>query len=114
MKLIKDNSFQTIQIKRNVTGHTGEDGNWVPGGEYLVATVEADIQPRTGRERATEVQTEYESDYVMFVDVNDIIFEVGFNEIKQGDIAEDEAGKKYDVVFPGNWRSHYEIDLKSE
>lgn len=113
MRILKDDSFQTVLIKRNVTGHAGEDGNWVPGGEPLVATLEADIQPRTGRERATEIQTEYESDYVMFVSATDIAFEDGFSQIRQGDIAIDESGREYAVVFPANWRSHYEIDMKA-
>lgn len=104
---------QTCQIKRNIEGYTDPDtGQWVPGGEKLIATVEADIQPKSGQERATELKTEYESDYKTFVDIDDIIFEVGYSEIKKGDILIDALGKKYIIVYPGKWDDHYEADLK--
>lgn len=103
---------QTCQVKRKIDGHTGDDGSWVPGGDYLIATGEFDIQPKVGRERATELQTEYESDYKGFADIEDIVFEDGFSEIKKGDILIDASEKKYTIVYPGKWDDHYEPDLK--
>ncbi len=103
---------QTYQIKRNITGHTGDDGNWVPAQEKLIATGEFDIQPKGGKKRATALQTEYESDFKGFADMEDIIFEVGYSEIKKGDILTDASGKTYTIVFEGKWDDHYEFDLK--
>ena len=104
---------QTCQIKRNIEGHTDPTtGRWVEAGEKLVATGEADIQPISGRERATALQTEYESDYKAFIDVEDIIFQPGYSEIQKGDILVDASGKNYTIAYPGKWDEHYELDLK--
>lgn len=106
---------QTCTIKRIVEGHTDpETGQWVEGSENLVATVEADIQPKSGRERATELQTEYESDYRAFVDVADITFETGYSEIKKGDVLIEPDQTKNTIVFPGEWPDHYELELKEQ
>ena len=106
---------QTCEIKREIEGHTDpETGQWVEGGLNLIATVEADIQPKSGRERATELQTEYESDYVGFVDFVDITFEAGYSRIKKGDNFIDSEGTDYTIVFPGDWENHYELELKEQ
>lgn len=118
MPLPKDDDFQPCQIKRYITGHTGEDGNWVPGGEYTVANAEVDIQPKGGRERATALQTDYESDYAGFIYAEDIEFQEKpgsgelFEKIKKGDTLVINEDEKYNIVFPGDWKTHYELDLK--
>lgn len=105
--------IQTCCIKRNVAGHTDPTtGQWVEAGEKLIATVEAEIQPKSGRERASDLQTEYESDSKAFVDNEDITFESGYTEIQKGDVFIDASSKKYKIVFPGEWYDHYELDLK--
>lgn len=115
MRVIKDDNFQTVKLYRETEGYTDpETGNWIPAGEQLIAAAEMDIQPKSGQQRANELQTEYESDYIGYVGAEDIIFETGYSEILQGDIVEDETGQQYVVVFPGNWQSHYEIDLKAK
>lgn len=104
---------ETCRIKRNVDGHTDENtGKWVKAQEVIVAIGEFDIQSKGGRERATSLQTDYESDYKGFADVEDIIFEPNYSEIKKGDILIDASGKKYTIVYPGKWDDHYEPDLK--
>jgi len=103
----------TCQIKRYTEGYTDPDsGNWVPAGENLVATADVDIQPKSGRERAAELQTEYESDNKAFIDIEDITFEMGYSEIKQGDTLIEPDDKEYTIVYPGKWDNHYECDLK--
>ena len=104
---------QTCTVKRNIEGHTDPNtGQWLPAGEQLIATIEADIQPKSGRERASELQTEYESDSRAFIDNQDITFEPGYSEIKKGDILIDASGKNYTIVYPGKWDEHYICDLK--
>ena len=103
---------QSCNIKRKKDGYTDDDGKWVPAEEKLVAKGEFDIQPMGGSERATTLQTEYESNYKGFADIEDIVFEDGFSEIKKGDTLIDASDKKYTIVFPGKWDNHYEPDLK--
>ena len=106
---------QTCEIKREIEGHTDQNtGQWVEGGLNLIATVKADIQPKSGRERATELQTEYESDYVGFVDFVDITFEAVYTEIKKGDHLFESNDKEHSIVFPGKWSDHYELELKEQ
>ncbi len=106
---------ETCQLKRNIEGHSDKQtGNWVEGGEQLIATAEFDIQPKGGQERATSLQTEYESDYKGFADMEDIVYEPGYSEIKKGDILIDASEKKYTIVYPGKWDDHYEPDLKEK
>ena len=101
-------STQTCLIKRIVKGHNDLiTGQWVPEGEQLIATVGADIQPKSGRERDTVLQTEYESDYIAFIEYEDILFEAGYLEIKKGDLLIDSKGRKYTIVYPGKWDDHY-------
>ena len=109
--------FPTVncEIKRIIDGYTDpETGQWVEGGLNLIATVEADIQPKSGRERATELQTEYESDYKAFIDNADITFEAGYSRIKKGDNFIDSEGTDYTIVFPSDWENHYELELKEQ
>lgn len=108
---------QTVTIKRNIKGHTDPDtGNWVEGGEFAIATItNANIQPKSGRERAGQSGTRYESDYKLFAGSDDITYESGYegSGILENDIAVDADGQKYSVVFPGLWPGHhYELDLK--
>lgn len=113
---IKPDEFcQIVQVKVLTEAGYDEQGQWHDAQEILVATIDgADIQPKSGRERAAEVQTSYESDYKMFAFKQDITFEAGYSELKQGMVVVDEAGKRYKIVFPGNWEAHYEADLKAE
>jgi len=106
---------QTCEIKRYQESYTDpETGQFVEGGYQLIATVEADIQPKSGRVRAAELQTEYESDYIAFVDFDDITFETGYTEIKKGDHLFELNGKEHNIVFPGRWSDHYELELKEQ
>lgn len=102
---------QTCTVKRNIEGHY-DNGQWVPAGKQLIATVEADIQPKSGRERATGLQTEYESDYKAYVDNQDIAFEPEYAEIQKGDFLIDANNKKYRIIFHRKWDEHYIYDLK--
>ena len=104
---------QICTVKRNIEGHTDPNtGQWVTAVEQLIATVEADIKPKSGRERATGLQTEYENDYKAFINNQDITFEPGYSEIKKGDILINATGKNYTIVYPGKWDEHYICDLK--
>jgi hypothetical protein len=138
MRIIQDSNFQDIKIYRTIDGYTGEDGDWVEAGEQLIATMKADIQPKSGQERAHEVQTDYKSDYTLYVGLNDIeipetslailgltefedyvplferLQENGPHIFKQGDKIVDEYEKEYTLNFPGFWRTHYEMDLKAK
>lgn len=137
--MIKDNSFQEIEIKRVVEGHTDpETGEWVESSEKLLATAEADIQPKTGRQQINEVQTEYESDHVAYMDILDIevaedaltllglaefeesvsmtqrLQEKGDYVFNQGDTFIDEYDKEYTILNPGFWYGHFEMLLKAK
>lgn len=110
-------TFPTVicEIKKYIEGHTDQEtGQWIEASNNLIATAEVDIQPKSGRERATELQTEYESDYVGFADFVDIAFETGYSEIKKGDTLIDAGDTKYNIVFPGKWSDHYELELKEQ
>lgn len=115
MRLPKDDTCQDVTVKRLIEGHYDESMQWVEAGEATVATITgADIQPKSGRERAAQSGTSYESDYRMFAGTNDIAFESGFTHLKSGDIVIDAVGNQYKIVFPGFWVTHYEADLKLE
>ncbi|MFW6327551.1 MAG: hypothetical protein ACOC2F_04495 [Bacteroidota bacterium] len=61
------------EITRDLEGYTDEDSaQWVEGGDTTIAYVEIDIQPQSGTRRAMELETEYESDYVGYIDLEDI------------------------------------------
>ena len=106
--------METAKIYNIIEGHTDSStGEWVEAGEELIATVEASRQPKSGSQRANEMQTEYESEYIAIIMEEDITFETGFDEIAQGYIYEDSNENRYDIVFPGHWvDSHYELELK--
>jgi len=112
--------FEECKIKREIDGYTDpETGQWVDGGEETIAEIIADIQPQTGQRREMELQTDYESDYIAFVYKKDIDYkekpdnEEYYSEIQKGDVLEDDASKKYDIVFPANWKTHLEIELEA-
>jgi hypothetical protein len=116
MRLPVDDTCQDVTVKRLKEAGYNEEGQWVEGGEQDVAAISnADIQPKSGRERSAQSGTSYESDYTMYVGTDDIVWQPGYTRIKEGDIIIDAAGNKYKVVFPGFWPgSHYQSDLKLE
>ncbi len=107
---------QDVTVNREVEGHYDENNNWVPGSNEKVADIEdANILPKAGRERATALQTDYESDYELIFGEENISFENDFSKIKAGDIAIDENDKEYKVVFPGKFTGvAYVADLKKK
>lgn len=102
----------SVEIKRKVEGYTDDNGNWIPAGEHVIATADADIQPLGGFERNTSLQTTYESTHRAFINVNDIHYEDGYSSIEQGDILVDADGPEYTVTFVANWIFHIELDLR--
>ncbi|AZO96136.1 hypothetical protein [Halocella sp. SP3-1] len=99
-----------ITIYRGYTepGYDG-DGNWQDGSPKTIATAtDVSIQPKSGSERAGETGTKYESEYTAYIMKDNLTFEDGYTEIKQGDNIND----KYTVVFPGDWPNSYQSDLK--
>jgi hypothetical protein len=107
---------QNITVKRDIPGHNDDSGQWVEGGEVLIASiVNANIQPKSGRERASQSGTIYESDYKMFAGTDDITWESGYSMIEAKDIIIDSRGIRHKVIFPGLFPGHhYESDLKLE
>ena len=103
---------QTATLHRYTEGYYDEDHNWVePGWEKVATLNNADIQPRSGDERAAETGTRYESDYRVFV--SNIEFEENEEKIiKEGDNIKDEDDCYYKVVFVADWSTHYEIDAE--
>jgi hypothetical protein len=105
-------------VKRLIEGHYDENHNWVDASERTIATIiNANILPKSGRERAATVQTTYESEWTMWVGTDNITFEEGFSELERGDIVI--AGpsgkeKRYRIVFPGFYGSAYGAALKEE
>lgn len=115
MKLPKTPASQNVVVKRLIEGHYDENHNWVDAHEATVATItNASILPKSGRERAAAVQTVYESDYTMWAGRKNIAFEPGFSELKQGDIVIDTKGRRFTIVFPGDYGPVYEVSLKEE
>lgn len=115
MKLPKTPASQNVVVKRLIEGHYDENHNWVDEGEQTIATItNASILPKSGRERAVAVQTVYESDYTMWAGRKNIAFEPGFSELKQGDIVIDTKGRRFTIVFPGDYGPVFEVSLKEE
>lgn len=102
----------SVEIKRRIEGYTDGSGNWIPAGEHVIATADADIQPLGGFERNTSLQTTYESTHRAFINVNDIRYEDGYSSIEQGDKLVDAYGTEYTVTFVANWIFHIELDLR--
>ncbi len=115
MKLPKDDTCQDVIVNRYIDGHYDDQGQWVEGGEVTIATITgADIQPKSGRERAATTGTVYESDHKMFAGVDDVAFTEGYSNLRQGDLIIDASGQRFKVILPGLWGTHYEPDLKLE
>lgn len=115
MRLPKTPASQTVTVKRFVEGHYDENHNWVDAHEATVATIaNASILPKSGRERAAEVQTVYESDYTMWVGRKNITFEPGFSTLERGDIVIDGKGRRFRIVFPGDYGPAFEVSMKEE
>ena len=122
----------SFEIVREVAGHTAPDtAQWVEGGREVLIKLEGDLQPKSGSQRALELQTKYESDYILYVDIEDVLIKqdsiaiIGLAEyeewlatndikglLKQGDILVDSDNNEYDIVFIANWDSHFEASLK--
>ena len=102
----------SVEIKRRAEGYTDDSGNWVPAGEHVIATADADIQPLGGFERNTFLQTTYESTHRAFINANDIHYEDGYSSIEQGDVLVDADGTEYTVTFVASWILHIELDLR--
>ena len=113
MRTTRDDNTQVVQVKRWTEGHTGEDGKWVEGQEQLIAVIDpADIQPKSGTERAGTSQTQYYSNYNLFAFIEDIEFLNEVTELKAGDKIVAENSAVYTLVFPGFWGTHYQGDLR--
>lgn len=115
MRLPKTPASQTVTVKRFVEGHYDENHNWVDAHEATVATItNASILPKSGRERAATVQTTYESEWTMWAGTDNITFEEGFSELERGDIVIDGKGRRFRIVFPGDYGPVFEVSLKEE
>lgn len=127
MKLPKTPASRDATVKRLVSGHYDKDYNWVEATEDTVATIaDASFLPKSGYERATELQTKYESEYVMWAGKKNITFAKGYSELKRGDLVEiveqerpggsmeSGQGKRFRIVFPGDYGPAYQIALKEE
>lgn len=115
MHLPKNKLSQTVFVKTIVDGHNDDNGNWVEAEEILIATIDnANIQPKSGRERASQSGTSYDADYKLYAGTDDIVFEPGFVDLMTGNIVVDSKDKRYRIVFPGYLTTHYESDLKAE
>lgn len=115
MKLPKTPASQNVTVKRLIPGHYDENYNWVEEGEQTIATItNASILPKSGRERAAALQTVYESDYTMWVGARNIAFEPGFSTLERGDIVIDGKGRRFSIVFPGDYGPVYEVSMKEE
>lgn len=115
MKLPKTPASQNVVVKRLIEGHYDENHNWVDAHEATVATItNASILPKSGRERAATVQTTYESEWTMWAGTDNITFEEGFSELKRGDIVIDGKGRRFRIVFPGDYGPAFEVSLKEE
>ena len=115
MKLPKTPASVDVIVKRLVPGHYDENHNWVDASEQTIATIiNASILPKSGRERAAEVQTVYESDYTMWAGRKNITFEPGFSTLERGDIVIDGKGRRFRMVFPGDYGPVFEVSMKEE
>lgn len=115
MRLPKTPASQNVVVKRLIEGHYDENHNWVDAHEATVATItNVSILPKSGRERAAALQTVYESEYTMWVGTDNITFEEGFSELERGDIVIDGKGRRFTIVFPGDYGPVYEASLKEE
>ncbi|SDM20635.1 hypothetical protein [Halarsenatibacter silvermanii] len=113
-----DNPFVNCEIVRELEGYTHpESGEWIEGDISLIVTAEIDLQPKSGGQRAQELQTKYESEYIGYLFFEDCNFVDDITEIEQGDILR-AGGKKYRIVFVSAWilnkGGHYELELKEE
>lgn len=105
---------QTATLHRYTEGYYDENHQWVePDWEKAATLNNADIQPRSGDERAAETGTRYGSDYRAYVAPGNVEFEEGQDEaINEGDRIKDGDGCYYKIVFVADWSSHYEVDLE--
>ena len=112
MRTPKTPISQTVTVTRGDEGHY-ENGQWVePSGQTIATITDANIVPKSGRERATSVQTVYESDYQLIAGDDNVEFEDGYEEIKRGDIVTDIYGRKFTIVFPGFFGIAHVTELK--
>ncbi len=118
MKTPKTPISQTVIVTRGTEGHY-ENGQWVEPGEETIATIkDANVIPKSGRDRATSVQTVYESDYQLIAGDENIEFETSvvhglpYEEIKRGDIVTDVYGRQFVIVFPGFFGIAHVTELK--
>ena len=127
MKLPKTPASRDATVKRLVPGHYDKDYNWVEATEATAAAItNASFLPKSGYERATELQTKYESEYVVWVGKKNISFTEGYSELKRGDLVEQVEtvgpegsgeggqGKRFRIVFPGDYGPAYQVALKEE
>src|SRR5690554_4721399 len=115
MKLPKTPASQNVVVKRLIEGHYDENHNWVEPGEQAIATItNASILPKSGRERAAALQTIYESEYTIWGDRKNLTFGPGFSMLKLGDIVIDGKGRRFRIVFPGDYGPVFEVSLKEE
>ena len=127
-----DDEKEEFEIVRDVAGHTDPNtGKWIKGGRKVLIKLKGDLQPKSGQRRVLELQTKYESEYILYVDIEDVLVKIksiaiigraayddwlATNDIKgllkQGDVLVDSENKEYDIIFISNWKSHFEAELK--
>lgn len=113
----RDNFVDGV-IERHEKGKTDpQTGEWIEGGVSVICAGKIDIQPKSGGQRATSLDTRYESEYVGFMFFGDCVFANDAVEIEQGDVLR-VGDRKYRIVFKSVWAfnrsGHYELDLREE
>lgn len=115
MRLPRTPAALNVTVKRLIPGDYDSHDNWVEAQDEVVASiVDASILPKSGNERATAIQTAYDSDYTMWVGYANVTFAAGYDSLERGDLVEDSKGRKFRVVFPGDWGPAFEVALKEE
>ncbi len=112
-ELMTDEHSVFVDIYTETPGGDDPDGNPLPPQkQYFAQNAGADLQPRSGSERAAQSGTSYESTHVLFLGSTPQPIPAG----AMVDVRREEGGAvvaRYVVVFPANFGTHLQLDLKA-
>lgn len=82
-----------------------------PQRHYYAQDVRADLQPKSGTQRAVQSGTTYEATHTLYIDGMGAIPAGAIVDVKGG--ASGDVLASYTVVYTAYWGTHRELDLKA-
>lgn len=110
-EVLADEYSVVVDIYTETPGGQDDDGNPIPPQKrYHAQDATADLQPKSGSERAAQSATTYDSTHTLFLGPTNEPIPTGATV----DVKDEPGGSvvaKYTIVFPASWGTHWQLDV---